>query len=680
MDKRLHILLFLFLSLSTGIQAQQDTIRLHLRSNVTQESIRLRWATDSPGAWYFINKNGVIIERYTLVRGDVILDTPEKVVLTPSPLKPPVLNAWKDIAGEDQYAAIIAQALYGKDFEVSGGRKGIGEIMALSQEQEQRYVLSMYAADLSFRAALFAGWGYEDKTAIKGERYLYRVVPVSKDAKKQIETASSYTSLDDYEELPRPLELDAIFGDKTVLVTWNYRLLLDYYNTYYIERSEDGKPFRRISPNPLINLTGGDRIFYTDSIQNDKTYCYRVIGLTPFGEEGPVSDTIQGKGQSRLIHIPHITRVTPYDNGSVGIEWEFNESGNKDIRCFQLERGDTDKGPYKVVVDNILPSQRKALYQEPLPENYLRIAAIPEEGKGEPTLSFPHLLQMADSIPPAVPAGLKGETDTLGVVRLTWDANTEPDLLGYRIFRGQTEGEELIPLNDIAVRINEFTDTVSLYNLNAKVYYSITSIDRRYNQSVQCEPITLIKPLKVKPAPPYILNSEAFEEGIKLEWIPGNDETITSYSIWRGEDENEAMEKIMLIEDASVVNYTDTTVLRNTTYRYEVRSINSGNIESDPSPAVYVKSKESESTPLIKKFSAKKSDKGILLKWELSSKEIQSVSIYRGEAESSSLLREVNIWDNEMLDNKIKRDTTYEYTLVVKDLQGKVIHTQTKVN
>ena len=682
MNKRIQTLTLLLFLLS-GTLFAQDTIRLFLRPNVTKESIQLRWASNSPEAWYFTNKNGVLIERYTLMRNEEVLDTPEKTVLTPNPLKPPVLNAWQHIAQEDQYAAIIAQALYGADFEVSGGKQGIGEMIALSQEQEQRYAMSMYAADLSYKAALFAGWGYEDKTAVKGERYLYRAIPVSKDAKKHIEIASSYVSLDDYEELPKPLGLDAIFGDKTTLIVWDYQLLLNYYNTYHIERSEDGVQFTRLNRTPLTNVTGGERIFYTDSIQNDKAYYYRVIGLTPFGEESPASDVIQGIGKSKLIHIPHITRVTPYDDGSVDVEWEFNEAGNKDVQCFRLERSDTDKEPYETVVDKIMPDQRKVLYPNPMPENYLRIAAIPNEEEQAPTYSFPRMLQMADSIPPAIPSGLKGEVDSLGIARLTWNANTESDLLGYRIFRGQTAGEELIPLNDIAIHTNEFADTISLYNLNAKVYYSVTSLDQRYNQSEQCEPVALVKPLKVKPAPPYISICEAADEGIRLEWIPGNDETITSYSIWRGDNENEATTKIDVIENAEIVSYIDTSVSGDINYTYEVRSISLSNMESDPSPTAYVKSKgkEIKAGALIKKFTAKRGDKGVVLKWELASRDIQSISIYRKEAEASSaLLKEVDTWDSEFLDNKAKRNTTYEYTLVVKNRQGKLTHVKTKID
>ncbi|NDV70449.1 hypothetical protein D0T66_16230, partial [Dysgonomonas sp. 25] len=234
-----YILLFILLFCTTGLYSQ-DTIRVSVKANVAKDKIQLRWAVNSPSAWYYTNKHGITIERYTLMRGEGILDTPEKVVLTPSPLKPHPLDDWQHIAQKDNYAAIIAQALYGDDFEVSGGEKDISQIIALSQEQEQRYAMSMFAAEMSYEAALFAGWGFEDKTAVQGERYLYRIIPVSPDTQKTVEMGSAYVGLDDYRELPRPLELDAIWGNGSVMVTWNSRLLEQYYTAYHLEKSEDG--------------------------------------------------------------------------------------------------------------------------------------------------------------------------------------------------------------------------------------------------------------------------------------------------------------------------------------------------------------------------------------------------------------------------------------------------------
>lgn len=80
--------LFLFLLLGGLTGYAQDTLSVAVKPNVQKDKIQLRWATTSPSAWYYTNKNGVIVERHTLMRNGGILDTPETVILTHTPLKP----------------------------------------------------------------------------------------------------------------------------------------------------------------------------------------------------------------------------------------------------------------------------------------------------------------------------------------------------------------------------------------------------------------------------------------------------------------------------------------------------------------------------------------------------------------------------------------------------------------
>jgi uncharacterized protein len=657
----------------------QDSIRVTLKTNVRKDMIQLRWAVNSPAAWYYTNKNGVNIERYTLMRNGTILSAPEKKVLTATPLRPHPLNDWQQIATTNNYAAIIAQALYGKTFEVSGGETGIGKVIALSQEQQQRYSMSMYAAELSFPAALFAGWGYEDKTAVKGERYLYRIIPVCNNPKKPIEMGSAYVSIDDYENLPQPQEVSAVFGNSSVLITWNYQLLLNYYSSYFLERTEDGKTFRRLSATPLTNITGGNRMFYTDSIVNNKTYYYRVIGLTPFTEEGPASDTIQGMGKSKLVYTPQITQVMPDDKGNLNVSWEFDKAGDKDLSSFELQRSNTSNGVFATVISGISPESRSVVYNTPQAENDLRIAAIPKEG--EPSYSFPRLVQMADTIPPETPKGLEGSVDTTGVVHLKWMANTEPDLLGYRIHRGQTKGEELVPLNDAAIKATEFKDSVNIDNLNAKVYYSVTALDKRYNQSGKSTVIEITKPVMINPAPPFISKCEATDKGIRLEWTTGKDETLQAYFIYRGEKTMEHTVLIKEIKNPQTKVYLDSTVTEGVVYKYEVESVNQGKLHSLPSPSVFVKAKNKTANAFIKDFTGKRTEKGIVLKWQHSLTNIKSISIYRKEGETAfSLWKEVDVWDKEVTDATAKRNIPYQYLLVIRGQYGKPVNAQIKVD
>jgi fibronectin type 3 domain-containing protein len=677
MNTKKHFTLFILLLFSAGIYAQTDTVAVAVRANVKKDMIQLRWAATSSSAWYYTNKNGVTIERYTLIRDGQTLAEPEKKILTTQPLKPHPLDDWQQIANADSYAAVIAQALYGESFEVSGGTRNIAEIIALSQEQQQRYAMALYAADMSYQAAMFAGWAFDDSDVKKGERYLYRIIPAGSDANRRIETGSAFTGLDDYRELPQPVELDAIFGNSTVMLTWNYELLENFYNLYFVERSEDGRNFYRLTKSPLTNITGTSRMFRVDSIENEKTYYYRVAGITPFGDTSPYSDTVYGQGHLMLIYVPHIIKAIPDDRGIFDVLWDFDVRGNVLLSHFELQRSDTGNGEYVTVISDIPPEKRNILYRDPQPENYLRIAAVPKIG--ETAYSFPFLLQIPDSIPPAVPQGLQGYVDTVGTVHIKWNANTDEDILGYRIFRGQTAGEEFVPLTDIAVKDTFFIDTVNVYNLNPKVYYAVSALDRRYNQSALCRAAEITKPVLIQPAPPFITKAEAAENGIKLEWVTGIDESLSSYVIYRGTDKADSI--LAEITDANVKTFVDAAAVGGTLYRYAVAAKNTGNRQSALSPEITVKARFMEDAKAaIKKFTGKRTDRGIVLQWQHTIANVRSISIYRKTQDAQfTLWREAGADTAEMIDEQANARATYEYLLVIKDQNGKPKSAEVKV-
>ncbi|RAV97750.1 fibronectin type III domain-containing protein [Pseudochryseolinea flava] len=661
------IIVFLIFSVA-GVHAQ-DSLKVSVLSNVKGNVIQLRWAVNSAMAWKTTNRYGFIVERMTVTRDGKALAVPEKVILTPKPLKARPLNDWQALATDNQYAAVIAQALYGESFELTGDdAKGVSRFIAMAQELEQRYLVSLFAADLCYPGAVMAGWGLEDVTVKPGERYLYRVSSAAPQKTLAISMGLVYVGLADVVKLPKPQELTATFGDKTVMLTWNYGLLTRYYGAYHVEKSEDGKNFKRISSTPLSNMNSKDgkpldRMYFMDTLSNNMAVTsYRILGVNSFGEEGPVSEIVSGKGITRLVYVPHIEKAIPNESGGVDIEWEFDTRGNSQIKNFELHRGDQANGPFVAVKKDISSGERKFVYDSLQESNYFVIAAIPHHG--EPSLSFPVLVQPTDTIPPSVPKGLKGTVDSTGVVRLSWDKNKERDFLGYRIYRAQTRGEELVPITDIAIKENAFVDSVQISTLNNEVIYAVTSLDRRYNQSAQPTTIVLKKPEVVPPQSPLITNYIVNNKGITLEWVSGGEENLSMIQIVRT-DKSTSQEIILAeVKDMKIASYRDSLAAPQMWYSYSIRSVSEGGLKST-SPAVTLQAPV-RAIGSITLFSAKLNAKNklVMLQWKHNLKNVKQFEIYKGEVgKSITLWKVLKGFEDKIEDRVITPGVHYEYII-----------------
>lgn len=674
------IAFLLFLLAGTATLQAQDTAHINVRVRVQQDAILLRWAASTPMAWKQCNQYGYRIERYTVVRNDELLPQAEKKVLVEK-LAPRPLNAWEHIAQANDYAAIIAQALYGEQFQLTGeDAKGIAKIINLSQELEQRFTMSLYAADQNFEAACLAAWGWRDTDVKKGERYLYRIIPLLPEKLRPItEMGAVYTSLDEYEELPKPVGLGAIWGDKTVLLAWDYAMLKDVYNSYYIEKSADGKNYQRLDGVPVTNLNSKEdkpaqRMYYIDSVaDNAIKYYYRVVGITAFGETGQPSDSIVGKGKQLLAYVPHITRSVVNDEGKLELEWEFDERGNALISGFKLNRSDSPDNGYAIAVADIKPTQRSLVFDKLSASNYFTISAVPKEG--EPVASFPVLIQPVDSFPPAIPKGLKGTVDSAGVVTLTWNKNTEPDMLGYKLYRAQVKGEELMPLFDIALQDTVYRDTVDVKTLNRKVYYAVASLDMRYNHSDKSPVVELEKPDLLKPSPPVISGYRVKDEGIEISWVNSSDEGVVQHRIYRKEKASaDTLPSLLVsIADTSVHRYVDTSAVTNVRYGYTLTAQKKNGLESDVSNMLTAfTNKPKRQQLVIDRFDAvvDKTNRLLKLTWNDRLQNVKYYELYKStDGQNMSQWKTVSGEQHEVMDENLMVNVTYQYLIraIMKD-------------
>lgn len=677
MRMRLFILLLpLYFAATAPLSAQRkDSSKILVKASAQEHGIKLRWAVNTARAWKLSNQYGFEITRYTVIRNGKLLAKPESKVLNSLPLKPRPLNDWENIVQHDQYAAVIAQALFGKDFEVSGGgNNGIARIMAQSEEQEQRFALSLYAADNSFDAALMAGWGWEDRTARPDEKYLYRIRSLVPPARLLIDSSGAFIGMQDHEALPVPGDVGAIFGDKHVVLSWDYSILQRYYTSWIVERSKDGgRHFERATAMPVTNFNekekkASPRMYFIDSLADNNTiYQYRIRGISSFGETGPPSAFVTGKGKHMLLYTPNIRSNQVNETGKMTLTWEFEAAGNTLIKGFALNQASRANGPYKTVLTNIAPDQRSLEYDKLMPSNYFTITAIAREG--ESGTSFPVLVQPVDSIPPAPPAGLTGSIDSNGVVTLSWRANTESDLLGYKIFRASHIGEELSPLVDTVFFRNGFRDSVIITSLNNRVYYAVTALDQRYNQSGFSAVLEIKKPDLIPPSSPIFSGYRVEKGKVMLTWVNSHDEDVAAHLLYR-ENHTDSSGKWALVQSFrnGAQSYTDLTATGGQTYSYLILAKDSSGLESPPAQPLTVTIPADPHSVAVKTLNAtaNRTDRYIELFWKDDSDGVTEYQLYKAvEGQPLTLWKIVPAGARRITDESLKVNTTYEYGIRV---------------
>ncbi|MDY6373835.1 MAG: hypothetical protein SPK91_05435, partial [Bacteroidales bacterium] len=139
-----------------------DSTYIAVKGKFTDNGVKLRWSASDASSWRRTNECGFTVERYVVKENGQLVDTPVKQVIN-SHVKAEPLNNWEQISKRSNYAAIIAQALYGDTFTVGSQSQGsISALVNISREQEQRFLTSMYASEMDYEAACMAGWGMTD--------------------------------------------------------------------------------------------------------------------------------------------------------------------------------------------------------------------------------------------------------------------------------------------------------------------------------------------------------------------------------------------------------------------------------------------------------------------------------------------------------------------------------------
>lgn len=655
---------------TTTAAAQQSALSLEEEIGVVvrpgTDSVTLRWAPLSLQHWITANQYGYTIERFTLVHNDQVVQPPEKRLLTTVPMKPLPEDAWEKFVG-NAYGMVAAQALYGETFALDLSQSGVTQIVNKARENEQRFSMALFCADMSPAVAQAQALYWSDMQVEKNVKYLYRIsVYTPTDTLR----GSAYIAPDQKYQLPPVQEVQAEAKGQAVNLRWNQQRQAQHYVTYIVERAEEEGAFARVTDVPGVTLNNpGQNNKYqyaADTIPSiEKMYHYRVLGLTPFGEYGPPSDTVSVRGTRKLkTSQVFINQAVSPDNQTVNVGWEFPEAENAALQGFSVTRAPNTTGPYKPLHKDLLPASTRAFKDlTPSQANYYIVKAVALDGTT--VASLPYLAMLVDSIPPAVPAGLAGKVDDHGRVTISWKPNTDPDIYGYRIYRAYYKNDEFAQLTSAPLKDTTLTDQVELQSLNENIHYRVMAIDKNQNHSGLSEILTLALPDKVPPMPPVWLPASSSKNGVKLSWQPSGSPDVVTYELYRkGEQDQWMRVKTMNAGTDSVYTYTDENLRNGRNQYYIVIAIDEAGLESEPTPVQtgfkvqQMKPPVEMTTPVVDRTERK-----IVLQWTYEQPNVTAYRVYRKAAEGPLQLYRT-LKEPQFTDTALVPDTQYSYQVM----------------
>jgi fibronectin type 3 domain-containing protein len=306
---------------------------------------------------------------------------------------------------------------------------------------------------------------------------------------------------------------------------------------------------------------------------------------------------------------------------------------------YEVARSPSARGLYENISGNLLPASDSLFTDhQPLPTAYYVVKALGQDSTY--TTSFPVLMQKEDDQPPVSPSGLQGTITDNGHVLLEWAPNQEDDLLGYRVFRANSQREEFVQITGEALDDNNFRDSINLATLNEYVYYKVVALDHHFNASDYSEVLELKKPDMIAPVPALFRNVQAVHGSIAFSWLPSPSEDIVAYLLLRMDEKNSNYQIIAEFPPTdSTYHYRDTQIEPGSIYRYLLRTKDDADLTSD-NISVPVKAIDEKIMPPVSEISFVVSrEKNLInLHWKYApTKYTKGFKIYRSTSENTQL-------------------------------------------
>ncbi|MEI4271554.1 hypothetical protein TEK04_07440 [Klenkia sp. LSe6-5] len=253
-----------------------------------------------------------------------------------------------------------------------------------------------------------------------------------------------------------------------------------------------------------------------------------------------------------------------------------------------------------------------------------------------------------DGVEPARPTGVTAVRGD-GQVTVSWAANTEPDLAGYRVLRDGT------PVSGTLTG-RSYVDT-GLVN-DTTYRYSVQAVDVSRQWSASSVPAVAATPTDLTaPGTPRMLLAERGDRQVTLSWAANPEPDVASYRLLRDGVEVASI-------PAGSHGYTDTGLDNDRTYRYTLVAVDTHANRSAPTAGIDATPTDLTPPAVPTGLAATRGDTRVTLAWAANAEpDLGSYRLLRDGVQIAEVSRTTLTYTDSGLTN----DTTYRYALVAVD-------------
>lgn len=582
--RSLFILVSLFCS-ALLLKAQTGSVNAF--SEYSNGSIKLNWSFDNVKSFEDFRQYGITIKRQVFAQNHVIQPYSQQLAseITIATAIKPKTKAWMLANLTHPKAATMASLLYDPlPGNINQNNPKLIDAVNKEKVDKMNHYLITFIAGQELDLALAAGLGFIDNQNVL-PNYEYRYILTVTDASGNNLVYPLYFNVETYQTTTYSLPtLTAESGINTITLKWT-PTEDQQYTSYDIFRSPAGQnAFQKINVEPFVYMkmmgTDSREISYLDSIPGGILYDYKIQGKTPVGTNSPYSAVITAKALiTPVFNFPLSYTEPEATESDITLLWTMPDSMNTYITHFNIYRSmEQDDNYTQINTSGIASNLRSYEDNQALSEGFYIVEAIASDSNFYRTI--PIYAMLKDTIPPAPPTGVTAKYMDKSKVVVSWPANMEEDIFGYRVMIGDSKNGNFDQITTEAVTQLTYTTYTDPNDPRDSTYFKVFAVDKRGNYSEVSESYGVKKPNVVPPAKPNLSIVKPAKKGIKLSWKYSSSEDVVKHTLSRKMDGTPNWENVLVIPnsdknlymptDSTDYNYMDTAKLEQRPYVYRL--------------------------------------------------------------------------------------------------------------